>query len=124
MKHIAILIDWYGPYGSVKEANKAAKESFEAGQSLPRSYFVAKHSSFFHWPLENRPKDSKNRNGSLHVKCAVGDKRSILLSSAYLTGHAFNLNMEMGVLIHNDALSAKPHSHFKDLIRKAKILLR
>lgn len=94
------------------------------GQTLPRSFggFVAKHASFFHWPLENRPKDSKNRNGSLHVKCAVGDKRSLLLSSANLTGHAFNLNMEMGVLIRNEVLAAKARRHFKYLINDGTIV--
>jgi phosphatidylserine/phosphatidylglycerophosphate/cardiolipin synthase-like enzyme len=93
------------------------------GQSLLRSFgdFVWQRASFYHWPPENRPKDSKSRAGSLHVKCALGDKRSLLLSSANLTGHAFNLNMEMGVLIRNEVLAAKAHSHFKCLINDGTI---
>lgn len=36
---------------------------------------------------------------SLHAKFAVADSRCLLTTSANLTGHALELNMELGVLI-------------------------
>jgi len=34
MKHIAVKIDWYGPYYSISEAQKAAKDDYESGLYL------------------------------------------------------------------------------------------
>ena len=93
------------------------------GHSLLCSFgdIVGQQASFFYWPFESRRKDSNNRVGSLHVKCAVGDKRNLLLSSANLTGFAFNMNMEMGILIRNEELATKAQCHFKYLINDGTI---
>ena len=34
MKHIAIVVDWFGPYSSVKDAAKKARNHYEAGLYL------------------------------------------------------------------------------------------
>jgi PLD-like domain len=44
---------------------------------------------------------------SLHAKCAVIDSNLLFLSSANLTEFAFNLNMELGVLIKGGSLPAR-----------------
>ena len=60
---------------------------------------VARCSTVYYWPKENRKTDGSGKLGSLHVKCVVGDGRWLFLSSANLTKYAFSLNMELGVLI-------------------------
>jgi phosphatidylserine/phosphatidylglycerophosphate/cardiolipin synthase-like enzyme len=60
---------------------------------------VARCSTVYYWPKENRKADASGKLGILHVKCVVGDGRWLFLSSANLTTYAFSLNMELGVLI-------------------------
>ena len=60
---------------------------------------VAKCSTVYYWPKENRKADDSDKLGILHVKCVVSDGRWLFLSSANLTKYAFSLNMELGVLI-------------------------
>jgi len=70
----------------------------------------------FVWPMTKRPKDSVGHYGSLHAKCAVIDSNLLFLSSANLTECAFNLNMELGVLIKGGSLPIAVESHFQTLI--------
>ena len=70
------------------------------------------------WPIENRELDEQNRYGSLHAKCAVADKEVAFISSANLTEHAMELNMELGVLIRGGSLSRRIVSHFDELIAR------
>jgi len=70
----------------------------------------------FVWPMAKRPKDSLGRYGSLHAKCAVVDSTLLFLSSANLTEFAFNLNMELGVLIKGGSLPRAVETHFHTLI--------
>jgi phosphatidylserine/phosphatidylglycerophosphate/cardiolipin synthase-like enzyme len=60
---------------------------------------VARCSTVYFWPKENRKVDATGKLGTLHVKCVVGDGRWLFLSSANLTKYAFSLNMELGVLL-------------------------
>jgi cardiolipin synthase A/B len=66
----------------------------------PLRELVDHHSGIqvFEWPLEARPRDG-NHYGSLHAKCALADNEVLFVSSANMTGHALELNMELGVLI-------------------------
>ena len=50
----------------------------------------------YHWPLENRPRNSAGRPEKLHAKCAVGDN-TLIVSSANLTDDAMSRNMEIGI---------------------------
>lgn len=54
---------------------------------------------YYIWPVENRLRDERGRYGSLHAKCAVADHSKLLVSSANLTDFAFNLNIELGLLV-------------------------
>lgn len=54
------------------------------------------------WPHEQLPVDERGKRGVLHSKCAVADERMLFVSSANLTEHALNLNMELGVLIQGE----------------------
>lgn len=51
------------------------------------------------WPREKRPLDERGRSGSMHAKCAVADGRLLFVGSANLTEFAFELNIELGVLV-------------------------
>jgi len=54
--------------------------------------------------------------GILHVKCAVADGRLLFLSSANLTEYAFNINMELGVLMTGGKMPVEVEKHFDMLI--------
>jgi phosphatidylserine/phosphatidylglycerophosphate/cardiolipin synthase-like enzyme len=68
------------------------------------------------WPVERRRADPRGHPGRLHVKCALADDRALFVSSANLTGHALDLNMELGVLIRGGGLPRQVGDHFRALI--------
>jgi phosphatidylserine/phosphatidylglycerophosphate/cardiolipin synthase-like enzyme len=67
------------------------------------------------WPFEQRERDESDKYGSLHAKCAVMDRESVLISSANLTQYALNLNMELGLLVKDKKLAEKIARHFETL---------
>lgn len=69
------------------------------------------------WPKEHRLKDERGRIGSLHAKFAVADRVRLLVSSANLTEFAFNLNMELGVLISGGHGPHEAAKHIDELLR-------
>ena len=54
--------------------------------------------------------------GKVHAKVAVADEAVCFLSSANLTGHAMEKNMEAGVLIRGGKIPKKLHNHLEALI--------
>jgi len=70
------------------------------------------------WPYEKREKDGNGKSGSLHAKCAVADRATVLISSANLTQYALNLNMEIGLRVKDKALAEKIVRHFELLAQK------
>ena len=82
---------------------------------------VARCSTVYYWPKENRKADGSGKLGILHVKCVVGDGRWLFLSSANLTKYAFSLNMELGVLITGGRTPRNVESMFENLIREGAI---
>ena len=77
---------------------------------------VAACSAVYYWPKEKRGQDDKGKLGILHVKCAVADGRWLFLSSANLTGYAFTINMELGLLVTGGKLPGQVEQHFAGLI--------
>jgi phosphatidylserine/phosphatidylglycerophosphate/cardiolipin synthase-like enzyme len=77
---------------------------------------VARCSTVYYWPKENRKVDATGKIGILHVKCVVGDGRWLFLCSANLTKYAFSLNMELGVLITGGQAPQKIETMFDGLI--------
>jgi len=72
----------------------------------------------YYWPPEKRRKSPQGKYGSLHAKCAVADEAIAYLSSANLTGHAMELNMELGVLIKGGGVPKRMKDHFMGLIER------
>ncbi|MES1026225.1 phospholipase D-like domain-containing protein [Gloeocapsa sp. BRSZ] len=68
------------------------------------------------WLKEKRLVDEQKRYGSLHAKCAVCDRQHLFISSANLIKYAMSLNIEMGVLIHNQNLSEQVIQQINSLI--------
>ena len=62
----------------------------------------------------NRPEEFAG--GKVHAKIAVADERLCFISSANLTGHAMEKNMEAGVLISGGSIPLNLHRHLEALI--------
>jgi cardiolipin synthase len=69
------------------------------------------------WPMAERAKDSRGRHGTLHAKFAVADRQRLLVSSANLTEFAFNLNIELGVLLTGGSAPAEAAAHLDRMIQ-------
>ncbi|MBB0164014.1 hypothetical protein D7S77_21300 [Ralstonia pickettii] len=69
------------------------------------------------WPQKHRIRDECGRYGSLHAKFAVADRTRLLVSSANLTEFAFNLNIELGILVSGGHAPAEAARHVDELIR-------
>lgn len=63
-----------------------------------------------------RNKADAFHDGRVHAKVAVADAQTCFITSANLTGHAMEKNMEAGVLIKGGNLPKLLHSHLKALI--------
>lgn len=77
---------------------------------------LAAQAAVYVWPLEARPRGAEGAMGVLHAKCAVADRRVLLVSSANLTGAALSLNMELGVLVEGGELPGQAARHFDALM--------
>ncbi len=92
----------------------AGKIDYEAHQGVGRR--VVELADLYVWPLDQRPRDGTGDYGLLHAKCAVADGHLALISSANLTEHALNLNMELGVLVRGGELPGQISRHIHNLI--------
>jgi len=63
------------------------------------------------WPAQNRP-----RGASIHAKIIVVDRRSALIGSANLTGHALERNLECGILLTGGTQPARIADHIIGLV--------
>jgi cardiolipin synthase len=77
-------------------AESGGKTSFEGASQLGAA--VLARCQLYTWPLARRPL-AHDRAATLHAKFAVADGRCLLTTSANLTGHALERNMELGLLI-------------------------
>jgi len=101
----------------VETPNKIAVESeYSTLQALGED--VARCSTVYYWPKENRKADGSGKLGILHVKCVVGDGHLLFLSSANLKKYAFSLNMELGVLITGGEAPSQIERVFDEMIRE------
>lgn len=53
----------------------------------------------YEWPLDRRPTNGRGSPGSLHAKFALADAETLFVTSANLTEAAFEVNIELGVVI-------------------------
>lgn len=80
---------------SAKESE--GKVAFSALEGIGRE--LAEVATVYVWPLEQRSRNHEGKFGSLHVKCTLGDRQQLFVTSANLTDFAMSLNMELGLLV-------------------------
>ena len=96
------------------DESSAGKVTFD-----PLPYLVGVQQSsleVYEWPLAKRECDARGRHGTLHAKFAVADRTRLLVSSANLTEYAFDLNIELGVMVVGGPAAREAVEHVDDLI--------
>jgi len=91
-----------------------ASESYGGGVSIDaiaKMKFALPTAKIFSWVN----KGDGFRGGKVHAKVAVADETFCFISSANLTGHAMEKNMEAGVLIRGGATPCSLHRHLEAL---------
>ncbi len=68
-------------------------------------------------------KSDEFSGGKVHAKVAVADETVCFISSANLTGHAMERNMEAGVLVEGGAIPQKLHRHLEALVTTNQLTL-
>lgn len=68
-----------------------------------------------------REKSDQFAGGKVHAKCAVADEATCFISSANLTGHAMERNIEAGVLITGGRTPRILHQHLEALALTGRI---
>jgi phosphatidylserine/phosphatidylglycerophosphate/cardiolipin synthase-like enzyme len=68
------------------------------------------------WPRQQRPAGPR-----LHAKTAVADGQVAFVTSANLTGHAMEQNLEVAVLIRGGSAPRRLLDHFRALIAKGSL---
>lgn len=61
-------------------------------------------------------KDGEFEGAKVHAKVAVADQSKCFISSANLTGHAMEKNMEAGVIIEGESVPETLHKHLNALV--------
>jgi phosphatidylserine/phosphatidylglycerophosphate/cardiolipin synthase-like enzyme len=84
---------------------------------------VVARSRVYCWPVERRQRSPSGVLPSLHAKCAVADGKVLFISSANLTEHAHDYNMELGVLIVGGELPSQVEAHLEGLIESGVLIL-
>jgi len=102
------------------EIDSEGQLSFDAKSAFPVN--LVGRARIFCWPISKRERNEWGKPGKLHAKCAVIDEAAII-SSANLTGDAFNRNMELGILFRGGGVPRKIMEHFTSLIASGTLSL-
>jgi phosphatidylserine/phosphatidylglycerophosphate/cardiolipin synthase-like enzyme len=100
----------------VAETPEASSGKISYGMKAAFGSEILQHVQVYSWRKEKRPIDEHGRYGSLHAKCAICDQQHLFISSANLTEYAMSLNIEMGILVHNQNLSQQVIAQINSLI--------
>jgi len=99
------------------------------GDATPAEELIAQFAHRFwseDWPGTRQPAvyydprslEPDGPEGVLHAKAIVADERAALVTSANLTEAAFDRNIEVGILAHDQLLAASLARHFRVLIER------
>ncbi len=72
--------------------------------------------SFYIWPYKNRVIPGDDQTGSLHAKFILQDDKRLFITSANLTQYAMDRNIELGIIIEDQAIISKFQDHLDALI--------
>ena len=81
---------------------------------------LANKCAFYIWPLERRQLHS-DKSASMHLKAALADNHTALVTSANLTGAALLRNMELGLLVKRGPTPAALAAHVEALIDQGEL---
>lgn len=95
------------------------KISFDGLQAFRAA---APSAEIYYWPLERRTRSAAGSFGTMHAKCLVADRSRAIVSSANLTGHALEANMELGFLVER-TIAARLAEHFDQLLVRGELVL-
>jgi len=98
---VSLLLESSDQHGGGLSVDSIAKMR----ESLPLA-------EIFYW----KKKDSDVVDGKVHAKVAVADQQVCFISSANLTEHAMDKNMEAGVLIRGGQIPDQLHRHLKAMV--------
>ena len=93
----------------------AGKGSFNALPHLSESQLAS--IDVYEWPLSQRERSDRRRHSTRHAKFAVADKARLLVSSANLTEHHVNPNIELGLMVLDGESAGKAVEQVEALIR-------
>lgn len=102
----------------IAETPEASEGKISFGASATLGQEIARKAQLLIWPRHKRLTDSEGRYGSLHIKCAIADRKHLFISSANLTEYALTLNMEMGLLVHGEYIAHQVAEHIERLIQE------
>ena len=71
---------------------------------------------FYEWPADRRDPLPGGGRAAMHAKAAIADEHTALVTSANLTGHAIDANMELGLLVRGGAPPRRLARHFQQLM--------
>lgn len=106
----------------VAETPEASNGKISYGIATTFGSQILERAQVYVWNKNKRPVDEQGRYGSLHAKCAVCDNQRLLISSANLTEYAMSLNIEIGILIHNQKLSQQVNEQVNSLIANSDLM--
>jgi cardiolipin synthase len=76
----------------------------------------------YEWPIDRRPTSGRGSPGSLHAKFALADASMLFVTSANLTEAAFDINMELGVLVRGGPTPARVAAELRWLVDAKQII--
>lgn len=77
---------------------------------------IRKTCACYVWPKEKRAVSHGGQRGLLHAKAAVADGEHLFLGSANLTEFAFDMNIELGILVRDRSVAGSVERQLKWLI--------
>lgn len=77
---------------------------------------ILNQAQIYIWSTSQRPINSQENYGLLHIKAVISDQKILFVSSANLTEYALNFNLEMGVIIKDITLATEVVNQLDKLI--------
>lgn len=94
------------------EQASGGKLSFDAEAAFGD---VVEKARVWGWPAEKRPQLAKG-HASLHAKLVLADERTAFVTSANMTGHGIDQNIELGLLIRGGPVPAQIARYVRGLM--------
>jgi phosphatidylserine/phosphatidylglycerophosphate/cardiolipin synthase-like enzyme len=95
----------------ILESPEDSSGRYRGCSQSPFADLAADGVAFYRWPPERRPPGAL-----LHAKAVVADGQNALITSANLTEHAIDANIEIGLLVRGGSIPHRLREHLESLI--------